>query len=77
VLGDYTAAQLEAIGFRVAIYPGLARNAAGFGIRHALGALKRDGNTKSARSQMLTFKEYNEVLGLADVEAWEQRFLQR
>lgn len=76
-LGDFTSAQLDAIGFRVAIYPGLARNAAGFGIRHALGVLKDDGSTKGARDRMLNFKEYNEVLGLSDVEAWEQRFLMR
>ena len=76
-LGDFTTAELEALGFRIAIYPGLGRNAAGFGIRNALGALRQDGNTKSARAQMLTFREYNEVLGLADVEAWEKRFLQR
>lgn len=76
-LGEFTTAELDALGFRIAIYPGLGRNAAGFGIRNALGALRNDGNTKSARSQMLTFGEYNEVLGLSDVEAWEKRFLQR
>ena len=76
-LGDLTAAQLGALGFRIAIYPGLGRNAAGFGIREALGTLKRDGNTKKARERMLTFREYNEVLGLSDVEAWEKKYLQR
>jgi carboxyvinyl-carboxyphosphonate phosphorylmutase len=76
-LGDLTAAELDALGFRIAIYPGLGRNAAGFGIREALGTLKRDGNTKKARERMLTFREYNEVLGLSDVEAWEKKYLQR
>jgi 2-methylisocitrate lyase-like PEP mutase family enzyme len=74
-IGELTAAELDAIGFRIAIYPGLARNAAGYGIREALRALKRDGNTKQARSRMLDFKEYNAVLDLADVEAWERRFM--
>ena len=76
-LGDFSAAELEALGFRLAIYPGLGRYAAGFGIREALGTLKRDGSTKSARKRMLTFREYNEVLGIGDVEAWEKRFLLR
>lgn len=76
-VGDLTAAELEKLGFRLAIYPGLARNAAGYGIREALGTLKRDGSTKGARERMLTFKEYNEVLDLADVEAWEKRFMAR
>jgi carboxyvinyl-carboxyphosphonate phosphorylmutase len=76
-LGDLTAEEYGALGFRIAIYPGLGRNAAGWGIRQALGVLKRDGNTKKGREQMLTFKEYNEVLGLKDVEEWENRFLMR
>jgi carboxyvinyl-carboxyphosphonate phosphorylmutase len=76
-LGDFSAAELEALGFRLAIYPGLARYAAGFGIREALGALKRDGSTQNARERMLTFRDYNEVLGISDVEAWEKRFLLR
>jgi carboxyvinyl-carboxyphosphonate phosphorylmutase len=76
-LGDLSASELDALGFRIAIYPGLGRYAAGFGIRDALGTLKRDGTTKKARERMLTFREYNEVLGLSVVEEWEKRFLLR
>jgi len=74
-LGQLTATQLEELGFRIAIYPGLARYAAGFGIRHALDALKRDGNTKSARDRMLSFKDYNEALKLDDIIGWEGKYL--
>lgn len=76
-LGQLTAKQLDEIGLRIAIYPGLARYAAGFGIKHALQALKADGTTKAARDRMLTMKEYNEVLDLPAVEAWEKKYLQR
>jgi 2-methylisocitrate lyase-like PEP mutase family enzyme len=76
-VGNLTAAELGALGFRLAIYPGLARYAAGYGIREALGVLKRDGSTKQARERMLNFKEYNETLKLSEVEEWERRFLQR
>jgi 2-methylisocitrate lyase-like PEP mutase family enzyme len=76
-LGQLTASALDAIGLRLAIYPGLARYAAGYGIREALGALKRDGTTRAARERMLTFKEYNAALGISDVEEWEKRFLMR
>ncbi|MEN3353027.1 MAG: hypothetical protein V7640_1185 [Betaproteobacteria bacterium] len=76
-VGNLTAAELGALGFRLAIYPGLARYAAGYGIREALEVLKRDGNTKQARERMLSFKEYNEALKLSEVEEWERRFLQR
>lgn len=74
-LGALTAAELERMGFRIAIYPGLGRCAAGYGIREALKVLKHDGNTAKARDRMLTFKEYNEALGLEEVEEWERRFL--
>ena len=74
-LGDLTVPEIERLGFRIAIYPGLARNAAGFAIRDALGALRRDGNTKAVRDRMLTMTEYNGIIGLPEVEAWEQKFL--
>lgn len=74
-LGELTAAELEKIGMRIAIYPGLARCAAGYGIREALGVLKRDGTTATARERMLTFQEYNDALGLREVEDWESRYL--
>src|SRR5690606_29257444 len=76
-IAELTAVELDRIGLRIAIYPGLARYAAGFAIREALGALKQDGNTKKARARMLSFKEYNEALGLSEIEAWEKRFLMR
>ena len=76
-LGELTASQLESIGLRIAIYPGLARYAAGYGIREALRALKGEGTTRKVRDRMLTFREYNEVLNLSEVEDWEKRFLLR
>ncbi|MBC7780325.1 MAG: isocitrate lyase/PEP mutase family protein [Proteobacteria bacterium] len=74
-LGQLTTTQLQELGFRIAIYPGLARYAAGFGIRQALDTLKRDGNTRAARERMLSFKEYNEALKLDDIVDWERRYL--
>lgn len=74
-LGELSTAELEKIGMRIAIYPGLARCAAGYGIREALQVLKRDGSTANARDRMLTFKEYNDALKLSEVEEWEQKYL--
>ena len=74
-LGEVTVAELGQIGVRIAIYPGLARCAAGYGIREALSVLKRDGSTAKARDRMLTFREYNEALKLPEVEEWERRYL--
>lgn len=74
-LGELTVEEIEALGFRIAIYPGLARYAAGYAIREAVTALKREGGTQSVRSRMLTFKEYNDALGIPEVEEWERRYL--
>ena len=74
-LGELTAAEIGQLGLRIAIYPGLARAAAGFAIREALAALKRDGNTRALRGRMLNLQEYNEVIGLADIEDWEKKYL--
>ena len=75
-VGGLTAAELDRLGFRVAIYPGLARYAAGYAIREALNVLKADGSTKQARNRMLSFQDYNEALKLSDVEAWEKKYMQ-
>jgi 2-methylisocitrate lyase-like PEP mutase family enzyme len=74
-VGDLTAAELDRLGFRVAIYPGLARYAAGYAIREALNVLKADGSTKRARDRMLSFRDYNEALKLCEVEAWEKKYM--
>ena len=74
-LGELTVNELAQIGFRLAIYPGLGRCAAGYGIREALSVLKRDGSTVKARDHMLTFSEYNQALKLSEVEEWERRYL--
>ena len=74
-LGELTVQDIERLGFRIGIFPGLERYAAGFAIREALGALKRDGNTRAVRERMLTMNEYNEALKLPEVEAWEKRYL--
>lgn len=63
------------LGLRIAIYPGLERAAAGYAMREALAALKRDGNTKAVRDRMLTLKEYNEALKLSEIEEWERKYL--
>jgi len=75
VLGALAAPEIERLGFRIAIYPGLERYAAGFAIKEALGALKRDGSTKAVQDRMLTMPQYNEVLELSDIEGWEKRYL--
>jgi 2-methylisocitrate lyase-like PEP mutase family enzyme len=70
-----TADEIGALGMRLAIYPGMARCAAGFAIQAACAALKRDGNTAAVRDRMLTPQQYNAALGLKEIEAWEGKYL--
>ena len=74
-LGKMSVPEIEALGFRIAIFPGLGRAAAGYALREAIGTLKRDGNTQAVRDRMLSLKEYNDILGLPEIEAWEKKFL--
>jgi len=74
-LGELTVPEIERLGFRIAIYPGLERYAAGYAVREALVALKRDGTTNAVRDRMLTMQQYNDVLGLSGIEDWERRYL--
>ncbi len=74
-LGALTIPQIEQLGFRMAIFPGLARNAAGFAIREALQTLNRDGNMQAMQARMLNMKEYNTVLDIATIEQWEQDYM--
>lgn len=74
-LGELTVQDIERLGFRIGIFPGLERYAAGFAIREALAALRRDGNTQAVRERMLTMNEYNDALKLPEVEAWEKKYL--
>ncbi len=74
-LGALTAAEIGNLGYRIAIYPGLERYAAGYATREALRALQRDGNTGALRDRMLSMREYNEVLGLDEIEKWEAQYL--
>lgn len=75
ILGALSAVEIADLGFRIAIYPGLERYAAGYATREALTALKHDGTIAAVRDRMLTMREYNEILGLGDVEQWEKKYL--
>ena len=66
--------QMHTHGIALAIYPSLLRNALGFVMREALQHLKHDGSTTAVRSRMLSGQEYNDCLGLPEVEGWEARF---
>jgi len=70
-----TVAELEKLGIKLAVYPGLLRYSALFGMRRALEMFREDGSTRRARDTMVSFEEYNNILGLESVKRLEERFL--
>jgi len=66
---------LNAVGCAFAIHAGVVRYAVVKAVQDALGALHRDCNTAAVRAMMGSFGDYNDVLGLDDWLALEQKYL--
>ena len=64
------AAELQRLGFSLAILPGGMVRAQTFAAQRYLEALKRDGTTAGMLADMLDFKALNELLG---TEQWLER----
>lgn len=66
--------ELKKAGIDLAIYPALARGVFGHAMQAALSHLHDVGNMDRYEGKMFTAQQYNEALGLSEVEAWETRF---
>lgn len=62
--------RLEALGFRVAIYPATGLLAAGRAIREALGSLRRHGDARKASALLEDFEAMNELVGFGELDAF-------
>ena len=60
---------LEALGFRLVIFPGAIVRALAQAARDFYGVLKRDGTTEAFRDRMFDFEALNGILGTADMLA--------
>lgn len=69
------ASRLEAMGFRVAIFPSESQRAAIHAMREALALLKRDGSTEAMDDRLATFKERDRIVALEEWEKLEERYL--
>lgn len=69
------AADLQAMGFRLVIFPGAAVRVSAAAIRRLMTTLRQEGTTASLRSEMLSFSELNDLLGLPEFERREERYL--
>ncbi|MBV8534505.1 MAG: isocitrate lyase/phosphoenolpyruvate mutase family protein [Alphaproteobacteria bacterium] len=68
------AAELQALGFKLVIFPGGTVRALAFGLREYLASLAAHGTTDAYRNRMLDFTAINKLLGTADIQARGKRY---
>jgi carboxyvinyl-carboxyphosphonate phosphorylmutase len=67
--------QLEAMGYRLGIYPSQTHRAAIAAAKKVLAVLKRDGDTAAIESELATFNDREDAVNSARWREIEQRYL--
>lgn len=67
-------AELQALGFKLVIFPGGTVRALAFGLREYLASLQAHGTTDPYRSRMLDFAAVNKLLDTAAIQARGKRY---
>ena len=70
-----SARELEAMGFRLGIYPSQTHRAAIRAAQRVLTALKEDGDTRRIEGELATFQEREDAVGTARWRALEQKYM--
>jgi 2-methylisocitrate lyase-like PEP mutase family enzyme len=69
-----SAAELEALGFSLAIFPAMSALAAAAAMRKALKALKESGVGQTDGVEMFDFQDFCRLIGFEEVWAFEKRW---
>ena len=69
------AKELEAMGFRLGIYPSQTHRAAIRAAQRVLAAMKRDGDARAVEADLATFQEREEAVGTAHWRALEEKYM--
>lgn len=69
-----TAKELQAIGYRIVAFPLTTLYAAAYGVRLAMDALFKMGTTAGHMEKMITFADFNQLVGLEKVRAAETHY---
>ncbi len=69
--------QLAELGYRIMIVPSDLQRAAIRAMQRAAAVLRQQGSTAAIADEMVSFAEREQVIGLAEVEELQRRFLQR
>ncbi|MGH8669791.1 MAG: isocitrate lyase/PEP mutase family protein [Burkholderiales bacterium] len=67
-------AELEEIGYKIAIFPALGFLAAGAALEAVYQALKQDGSSKGVRTPLYDFKAFSELMGFERIAEFERRY---
>jgi 2-methylisocitrate lyase-like PEP mutase family enzyme len=69
------ARQLEAIGYRMGIYPSQTHRAAIFAAQEVLAVLKRDGDTAAIEHRLATFNDREQAVNTARWRELERKYM--
>jgi 2-methylisocitrate lyase-like PEP mutase family enzyme len=69
------AKELDAMGFRLGIYPSQTHRAAIRAAQKVLAALKEDGDTRRIEGDLATFQEREDAVGTARWRALEEKYM--
>jgi 2-methylisocitrate lyase-like PEP mutase family enzyme len=68
------AKELEQMGYKIIVYPVTLLFTATFAIQEGLKKLRENGKSEAFSSQMVSFEEFNEIVGLSKYREWEKSF---
>ena len=74
VTPNQTVDQLFQLGYRMALFPLSGLYAATYGLKQVFHHLKTKGTTKDSRRRMVTFRDFNKLLGLQEYIKLEKRY---
>src|SRR5438309_4129198 len=69
------ASELEAMGFRLGIYPSQTHRAAIRAAQRVLRVMKEDGDTRRVEGDLATFQEREEAVGTAGWRELEEKYM--
>jgi 2-methylisocitrate lyase-like PEP mutase family enzyme len=70
------AAQLEAMGYRVALFANTALRTAVYAVQHAMRVLYEEGGSSSLEGQMVSWEDRQRLIGLSQMQELEARLLE-
>jgi methylisocitrate lyase len=69
-----TPKELEEIGYSAVVYPGTCLFAAAWAVMHAMEELKTNGTTLGYADKMITFTDFNRLVGMNEVREKESYY---